>query len=175
MSEDKIDVEKDGQAVATVLREYAGKLADFNAEMLTFLETAYEFHEGNYGRAAWMLDRFEMINRPLQRMLSRGSGLVENSPITPRTRDELDLRMRDLEAQLYHAERQTRRLLADLGTGKHAQEVAKLRYEVPAVAVRILDPARAEFYSNRGFDVVSPTMTAISRLTEWALRLEAPA
>ena len=36
-------------------------------------------------------------------------------------------------------------------------QVAKLRYEVPSVATRILDPARAEFYSGRGFDVVSPT------------------
>jgi trk system potassium uptake protein TrkA len=48
-------------------------------------------------------------------------------------------------------------------------QVAKLRYEVPHVAARILDPARAEFYSGRGFDVVSPTRTAIEALTESAL------
>jgi trk system potassium uptake protein TrkA len=54
-------------------------------------------------------------------------------------------------------------------------QVAKLRYEVPAVAVRILDPARAEFYSDRGFDVVSPTSVAIAGLTEWASKLKAPA
>jgi trk/ktr system potassium uptake protein len=48
-------------------------------------------------------------------------------------------------------------------------QVAKLRYKVPHVAARILDPARAEFYSGRGFDVVSPTGTAIAALTESAL------
>ena len=48
-------------------------------------------------------------------------------------------------------------------------QVARLRYEVPSVAARILDPARAEFYSGRGFDVVSPTSTAIAQLSERVL------
>jgi trk system potassium uptake protein TrkA len=51
-------------------------------------------------------------------------------------------------------------------------QVAKLRYEVPHVATRVLDPARAEFYSGRGFDVVSPTGTAIEALVESALGSE---
>ena len=51
-------------------------------------------------------------------------------------------------------------------------QVAKQRYEVPHVASRILDPARAEFYSGRGFDVVSPTGTAIEALTDSALGSE---
>ena len=48
-------------------------------------------------------------------------------------------------------------------------QVAKRRYEVPSVAVRILDPARAEFYADRGLHVVSPTKAAIESLTSWAL------
>ena len=48
-------------------------------------------------------------------------------------------------------------------------QVAKQRYEVPSVAVRILDPARADFYSGRGFDVISPTKTAIAELTDSVL------
>jgi len=44
-------------------------------------------------------------------------------------------------------------------------QVAKLRYDVPSVSVRILDPARAEFYAGRGFEIVSPTRTAIEALT----------
>ena len=48
-------------------------------------------------------------------------------------------------------------------------QIAKLRYEVPKVAVRVQDPARAAFYSNRGFDVVSPTTTAIEALAKLAL------
>ncbi len=48
-------------------------------------------------------------------------------------------------------------------------QVAMLRYEVPSVAVRILDPARAEFYAGRGFAIVSPTRTAIDELTDVVL------
>ena len=52
-------------------------------------------------------------------------------------------------------------------------QVAKQRYEVPFVAARILDPARADFYSDRGFEVVSPTKTAIDELTHSVLLREA--
>jgi len=48
-------------------------------------------------------------------------------------------------------------------------QVAKLRYEVAKVAVRVQDPARAAFYGNRGFDVVSPTTSAIDALAALAL------
>jgi trk system potassium uptake protein TrkA len=48
-------------------------------------------------------------------------------------------------------------------------QVAKRRYGVPSVAVRILDPARAAFYADRGLHVVSPTQAAIESLASWAL------
>ncbi|HEY7196395.1 MAG TPA: NAD-binding protein [Gaiellaceae bacterium] len=48
-------------------------------------------------------------------------------------------------------------------------QVAKLRYEVERVAVRIHDPGRADFYGDRGLELVSPTRTAIRELTTWAL------
>ena len=48
-------------------------------------------------------------------------------------------------------------------------QLARLRYEVPTVSVRILDPARAEFYAGRGFEIVSPTRTAIDALTKSVL------
>ena len=47
-------------------------------------------------------------------------------------------------------------------------QIAKQRYAVPKVAVRVQDPARAAFYSDRGFDVVSPTTMAIDALAELA-------
>jgi trk system potassium uptake protein TrkA len=40
-------------------------------------------------------------------------------------------------------------------------QVAKKCYGVESVGVRILDPARADFYSDRGLHVVSPTRDAI--------------
>ena len=47
-------------------------------------------------------------------------------------------------------------------------QVAKRRYEVPAVAARILDPLRAEAFADHGFEVVSPTRSAIGQLADWA-------
>ena len=40
-------------------------------------------------------------------------------------------------------------------------QLVQKRYGVPAV-VRILDPARADFYRTRGLNIVSPTKTAIA-------------
>lgn len=44
-------------------------------------------------------------------------------------------------------------------------QVLQKRYGIDAVFVRVLDPARAEFYAQRGLHTVSPTQTAISELT----------
>ena len=43
-------------------------------------------------------------------------------------------------------------------------QVLQERYGVASVVARILDPARAKLYSDRGMRVVCPTQTAISEL-----------
>jgi trk system potassium uptake protein len=45
-------------------------------------------------------------------------------------------------------------------------QVAKTRFGIDCTVVRILDPARAEFYAERGLRTVCPTSTAIDVLTE---------
>jgi trk/ktr system potassium uptake protein len=45
-------------------------------------------------------------------------------------------------------------------------QVAQKRYGVGIVVVRILDPARAAWYAERGLHTVSPTRTAIQVLTD---------
>jgi len=45
-------------------------------------------------------------------------------------------------------------------------QVAQKRFDIGCVVVRILDPARADFYSERGLRVVCPTKTAIDTLME---------
>jgi trk system potassium uptake protein len=45
-------------------------------------------------------------------------------------------------------------------------QVAQKRYGIEAVVVRVLDPARARWYSERGLQTVSPTSTAIQVLTD---------
>ena len=47
-------------------------------------------------------------------------------------------------------------------------QVAHKRFDVRCVVVRVLDPARAKFYSGRGLDVVCPTSVSIDRLLESA-------
>ena len=52
-------------------------------------------------------------------------------------------------------------------------QVAKRRFEVANVAVRILDPARAKFYAEQGMQTICPTKTAIDALTA-AVEAQAP-
>ena len=50
-------------------------------------------------------------------------------------------------------------------------QVVEKRWAVPCVVVRILDPARAEFYAARGMRTICPTQTAIAALSS-AVRKE---
>jgi trk system potassium uptake protein TrkA len=45
-------------------------------------------------------------------------------------------------------------------------QVAQKRFDIRCVVVRILDPARADFYAERGLRTVCPTQTAIDVLTD---------
>ena len=45
-------------------------------------------------------------------------------------------------------------------------QVVKKRYGIETVVVRVLDPARADFYAARGMETVCPTQTAISELEQ---------
>ncbi|HVP75458.1 MAG TPA: TrkA family potassium uptake protein [Gaiellaceae bacterium] len=53
-------------------------------------------------------------------------------------------------------------------------EVAQKRFDVTCVVVRVLDPARAEFYAGRGMRTVCPTKTAIDTLIETVRSCELP-
>jgi trk system potassium uptake protein TrkA len=53
-------------------------------------------------------------------------------------------------------------------------QVAQKRFDVGCVVVRVLDPARAKFYAERGLRTVSPTKTAIDVLTEAVRSCEIP-
>ena len=54
-------------------------------------------------------------------------------------------------------------------------QVAQKRFDVRCVVVRILDPARAKFYAERGLNVVCPTSVAIDRLMEATRACAVPA
>jgi trk/ktr system potassium uptake protein len=52
-------------------------------------------------------------------------------------------------------------------------QVVEKRWAVSTVVIRVLDPARADFYAARGLRTICPTQTAISALTA-AVRKVAP-
>jgi trk system potassium uptake protein TrkA len=43
-------------------------------------------------------------------------------------------------------------------------QAAQKHFQVPTVVVRVLDPARAQFYATRGLRIVCPTSSAIETL-----------
>ena len=53
-------------------------------------------------------------------------------------------------------------------------QVAQKRFGIDCTVVRILDPARADFYAQRGQRTVCPTATAIDVLTEAVRSCEIP-
>jgi trk system potassium uptake protein TrkA len=53
-------------------------------------------------------------------------------------------------------------------------QVAQQRFGINCVVVRLLDPARAAFYSQRGLRTVCPTSTAIDVLMETVRSCEIP-
>ena len=53
-------------------------------------------------------------------------------------------------------------------------QVAQKRFGIDCVVVRVLDPARADFYSARGMRTVCPTKTAIDTLVQTVRTCEAP-
>jgi len=53
-------------------------------------------------------------------------------------------------------------------------QVAQKRFDISCVVVRLLDPARAEFYAARGMRTVCPTSVAIDALMETVRTCDVP-
>jgi trk system potassium uptake protein TrkA len=53
-------------------------------------------------------------------------------------------------------------------------QVAQKRFDIGCVVVRVLDPARAEFYAARGMRTVCPTSVAIDALMETVRTCDVP-
>jgi trk system potassium uptake protein len=53
-------------------------------------------------------------------------------------------------------------------------QVAQKRFAIDCVVVRVLDPARAEYYRSRGLRTVCPTSTAIQVLADAVRACEVP-
>ncbi len=55
---------------------------------------------------------------------------------------------------------------AGINTNLVVAQVVQKRFGIDCVVVRVLDPARADFYASRGLRTVCPTSKAIEVLTE---------
>ncbi len=53
-------------------------------------------------------------------------------------------------------------------------QMVQKRFGIDCVVVRLLDPARAEFYASQGMRTVCPTSNAIERLTEAVRACDVP-
>jgi Trk K+ transport system NAD-binding subunit len=53
-------------------------------------------------------------------------------------------------------------------------QVVQKRFGIDCVVVRLLDPARAEFYEQQGMRTVCPTSNAIDRLTDAVRACDVP-
>ncbi len=53
-------------------------------------------------------------------------------------------------------------------------QVAQKRFDIGCVVVRVLDPARAQFYATRGMRTVCPTSVAIDALMETVRTCDVP-
>jgi trk system potassium uptake protein TrkA len=53
-------------------------------------------------------------------------------------------------------------------------QIAQKRFGVGCVVVRVLDPARAEFFAQQGLRTVCPTSTAIDVLTDAVMTCQSP-
>lgn len=116
-------LEEQAQVVTGLLKEYAAKLAVLNIDLFEAIRTRY-----SESRIAWLLDRGELLRKPLGQIISRGSGLLEHADLETLTDDELALRMQEVEIHLHHALRLTHELKHLIEKNKAQSEaVAKLR------------------------------------------------
>ena len=127
MSEDAtICAETEARGVMSVLKEYAEKLSALNSDLMT---TRYGYPNGDlFQRAALLLDISETIRKPLARILSRGSALLEHPVLDSFVEDELALRVREIEIHYHHLLRLTHELRQFIDESGEKDQVARLRY-----------------------------------------------
>ena len=121
-----ISTSEQGTPLATILGEFATKLSALNDRVLE--HWADKDSGGIWERHAILLDRIEMIRKPLEVVIGGASQLLEHGDLEPFQRGELTLRLAEVETELHHAIRHTEQLKANLARDPQFQiTVARLR------------------------------------------------
>jgi hypothetical protein len=110
--------------VLRLLKEYTRKLSILNSNLL---EALSDFARCTIQSMAWLLDQGELLRNPLSQLISRGSSLLEHTILDSVTKDELTLRMREIEIHMHHTVRLTYELRQAAEKKKMGASIAKLR------------------------------------------------
>src|SRR5580658_10510699 len=105
-----LDNEEKTKVVLVLLKEYTDKLSAQIRDILDFFWQRSLIAPGSLERAAWLLDQGELLRKSLPQIISRGSALLEYLQLETNTKNELSLRMSEIEIHFHHALRLTHEL-----------------------------------------------------------------
>ncbi len=97
-----MNVEEQTRHVCGLLKEYAEKLIHLKRDESEFAVPAFGRDPELYDRLAWWLDACERIRKPLLAVVSLASQTLEHLDPEPLARDELTLRLAEIEVHLHH-------------------------------------------------------------------------
>ena len=126
MTDVLLTAEQEAATLAGLLSEYTGRLRDLNDRVLE--HWADKDSSGVFERHAVLLDRMELIRKPLERVIGWASQLLEHGDLEPVQSAELGLRLTDVETELHHSIRFVERLNSNLYRDQQfVANVARLR------------------------------------------------
>ncbi len=115
-----------GTPLAAILGEFATKLSVLNDRVLE--HWASKDSTEIWDRHAILLDRIEMIRKPLETVIRDASQLLEHGDLEEYQRSELTLRLAEVETELHHSIRYTELLKTNIARDPQFQNtVARLR------------------------------------------------
>jgi hypothetical protein len=120
-----LDNEEKTKVVLVLLKEYTDKLSAQIRDILDFFWQRSLIAPGSLERAAWLLDQGELLRKSLPQIISRGSALLEYLQLETNTKNELSLRMSEIEIHFHHMLRLIHELKLAIDNQKN--NVAKLR------------------------------------------------
>lgn len=88
--------------VCGLLKEYAEKLVHLRRQEGEFGTERFGRSERDFDQLAWWLDECERMKKPLLEVVSWGSQTLEHLELEPLVRDELTLRLAEIEVHLHH-------------------------------------------------------------------------
>jgi hypothetical protein len=126
------------ERLADILHEYSDKVRAVNEDLLAVMQSGEYGRSKHASRIATLLDRVDVLWKPLLRITSQASQLLErerlangdgdSEKLDPITTAELSLRVFETESQIHHMLRLADELRKRVAEYQIAAEVKALRY-----------------------------------------------